>query len=244
MANQEKQAKHKKGFSLIESLICVSLFLIIVLTSLEFFDFTRNIFLKLKSKQESREAVIAALDKMKIDLLKGGSGLLEPIQLGLCEGITQEKDVLIILHKAKNLSLLNDLFEGQTQITLKSTYKVKKGMELCFFDSSKGEVKSISSVIKKDIVISSPLEYSYLKEKTGIILLKKISLFLDKNKKILRRKVNSSPSQPLLEETSIFDFTYEKTTNLASLRLALQSNKEKVYEIFVFPKNTAIATAR
>ena len=244
MAKRERQGKPEKGFSLIESVISLSIFLVIVLSSLEFFGFARNIFLKLKNKEETKEAVLSALDKMKIDLLNGGSGLLVPIQLEILEGITRNEDTLIILSKEKNLSPLNDLLAGQTRILLESTYNVKKGMELCIFDSAKGKVKSISSVDKKSIVLSSPLDFSFLKEKTCVFLLKKISLFFDEDRQTLRRKVNSSPSQPLLEEAALFYFTYEKAVNLARLRLSLQSKKEKEYEISVFPKNTALATAR
>ena len=192
----------EKGFSLMESTLALALFLIVVLASLEFFGFTRSIFLKLKDKEETREAALSALDKMRVDLLAGGSGLLEPVQLGLLEGITQNEDSLVILSKEKDLSPLNDLLEGQTRIRLQSTHKVKKGREICIFDRTKGEVKSISHTDKKSIVLSSPLNFSFLKEKTQFLLLKKISFFLDKDKQILRRKTNSSPAQPLLEDAT------------------------------------------
>jgi len=231
----------EKGFSLIESILTLALFLIVVLASLEFFGFTRSIFLKLKDKEETREAALSALDKMRADLLAGGSGLLEAIELGLVEGISQEEDSLVILSKEKNLFPLNDLLEGQTKISLLSTHKVKKGREICIFDSHKGEVKSISKVDKKSIILSSPLGFSFLKEKTQVCLLKKISLYLDKDKQILRRKTNSGPAQPLLEDAASFGFSCEKESVLVRLHLALESNKEKKYEISVFPKNAALA---
>lgn len=234
----------EKGFSLMESTLALALFLIVVLASLEFFRFSRSLFLKLKTKEETKEAALSSLDKMRVDLLAGGSGLLEPIELGFLEGISQEEGTLVILSKEKNLSPLNDLLEGQTRIGLQSISEVKKGREICIFDSHKGEAKSISQVDKKSIVLSSPLKYSFLKEKTQVLLLKKISLFLDKDKKILRRKTNSSPAQPLLEDAASFAFSYEKATNLASLQLILRSNKEKKYEISVFPKNAALAIRR
>jgi len=234
----------EKGFSLMESTLALALFLIVVLASLEFFGFTRGLFLKLKTNEETREAALSALDKMRVDLLAGGSGLLEPIELGLLEGISQEEGTLVILSKEKNLSPLNDLLEGQTRIRLQSASELKKGRDICIFDSHKGEVKSISRVDKKSIVLSSPLNFSFLKEKTQVCLLKKISLFLDMDKKILRRKTNSSPAQPLLEEAILFAFSYEKASNLARLHLALESNKEKKYEISVFPKNAALAFRR
>ena len=227
-----------------ESILALTLFLIVVLASLEFFGFTRTIFLKLKDKEETREAALSALDKMRVDLLAGGSGLLEPIKLGLLEGISQEEGTLVILSKENNLTPLNDLLEGQTRIRLQSTRDVKKGREICIFDRSKGEVKSISRVNKKSIILSSPLNFSFLKEKSQVLLLKKISLFLDKDKQILRRKTNSSPAQPLLEDAILFAFSYEKVSNMARLHLALTSNKEKKYEISVFPKNAALAFRR
>ncbi len=181
-----------------ESILALMLFLIVVLASLEFFGFTRNLFLKLKDKEETREAALLALDKIKTDLLAGGLGLLEPVELGLLEGITQNEGTLVILSKEKNLTPLDDLLEGQTRIGLQSTSDVKKGRGICIFDRYKGEVKSISRVTKKSIILSSPLNFSFLKDKSQILLLKKISFFLDKDKQILRRKTNSSPAQPLV----------------------------------------------
>ncbi len=227
-----------------ESTLALALFLIVVLASLEFFGFTRSLFFKLKTKEEIKEAALSALDKMRTDLLAGGSGLLEPIELRLLEGISQEEGTLVISSKEKSLSPLNDLLEGQTRIRLQSTHNVKKGREICIFDSHKGEVKSISRVAKKNIILSSPLKYSFLKEKTQVCLLKKISLFLDEDKQILRRKTNSGPAQPLLEDAIFFSFSYEKASNLARLQLALESNKEKKYETSVFPKNAALAFRR
>ena len=102
MNKQEEREKTHKGFSLIESLISLSLFLIIVLISLELFGRTRDIFLKLKNNEDAREAALAALDKMSTDLLGGGSGLIDPIRLGILEGVSQNSGTLIILSKEKH----------------------------------------------------------------------------------------------------------------------------------------------
>jgi len=244
MKNTKLLNDSKNGFSLIESLISLSLFLIIVLACFEFFGRTRNLFFKLKEKEEAREAVLAALDKMRTDLHLGGAGLFDPIQLGILEGISEDSGSLIILSKEKELSLCNDLAEGQTRIQLESTSELKTGREICIFDSLNGEVLSISSVDEESIVLSSPLNFSFIKEKASIILVKKISLYLDEKKPTLRRKINSSPAQPLLEETAFFDFDWDKAANLVKLRLQLKTNKEKFYEISVFPKNAALAVTR
>jgi len=236
--------KQKKGISLIESLISLSLFLVIVLACLELFGFTRNIFLKLKIQEESKSAVFSALDKMKTDILSGGSGLLEPVQLGLLESITEDEGALIILSTEKNFASLNDLVTGQTKIFFQSISSLKKKKEICIFDTLKGEIKSIVSTANKSIVLSTPLDFSYSKDNAHIYLIKKVTLFFDKNKQIIRRKINSSPAQPLLEDVASFDFSYSKTTNLVSLRISLKLNEEKEYEISIYPKNAALGAKR
>ncbi len=241
MTRQNNRKNSQNGFSLIECLISLFLFLIIVLSCLEFFTRTRNIFFKLKEKEEDREAVLAALDMMRTDLHQGGAGLSDPIQLGILEGISEDSGTLIICSKESELSLCNDLVEGQTRIQLEDTSGLKKGREICIFDSLNGEVLSISSVDKESIVLSSPLSYSFIKEKASLFLIKKISLYLDEKNLTLRRKINSSPAQPLLEETSLFGFERDKAANLVKLRLQLKTNKEKFYEISLFPKNAALA---
>jgi len=231
--------KQKKGISLIESLISLSLFLVIVLACLELFGFTRNIFLKLKIQEESKSAVFSALDKMKTDILSGGSGLLEPVQLGLLESITEDEGALIILSMEKNFASLR-----QTKIFFQSISSLKKKKEICIFDTLKGEIKSIVSTANKSIVLSTPLDFSYSKDNAHIYLIKKVTLFFDKNKQIIRRKINSSPAQPLLEDVASFDFSYSKTTNLVSLRISLKLNEEKEYEISIYPKNAALGAKR
>jgi len=236
--------RREKGLSLIESLISLSISLAIVLASLEFFGFSRSLYLKLKIHEETGLAAFSALERMKTDVLHAGLGLLDPIHLNLVEGITKADEALIILSEEKNFPPVTNLFEGQTRIQLESTEGIKKERDICIFDSSNGELKSISSVEKKSIVLSSPLSFSFLKEKTRLILLERISLFYDSKEQTIRRKVNSSPAQPLLEEAALFNFDYEKTTNLVRLRLALTSIKEKIYETSVYPKNTALVNSR
>jgi hypothetical protein len=236
--------RQENGLSLVESLISLFISLAIVLASLEFFSFSRSLYLKLKIQEETGLAAFSALERMKTDVLRAGLGLLGPIQLNLLEGITKADGALIILSEEKNFSPVTNLFEGQTRIQLESTEGIKKERDICIFDSSNGELKSISSVEKKSIALSSPLSFSFLKEKTRLILLERISLFYDSEEQTIKRKVNSSPAQPLLEEAASFNFDYEKTTNIVRLRLALTSRKEKIYETSVYPKNTALANSR
>lgn len=224
-----------------ESLLSLSLFLFLILASLEFFGFARKSFFRLKDLEETREAVLSALDKSKIDIIHAGLGLLEPIRLGVLKGVEATSNYLRMQSRDKNFNLLSELFPGQTNIYLGSTAGLTKGREICILDQNKGEVKRISSLTQKSILISSPLQYHFFKEGTELFSLKKISLFYDQKNQTIRRQVNNSPAQPLLEDVISFDFHYEEAMNLIWVRLCLKSNKEKEYESSVFTKNIALA---
>jgi len=239
-----RRKNREKGVSLVESLLSLSLFFLLFFSSLQFFGFARYSFFKLKEAEKAEEGALLALEKMKIDILQGGLGLLKPLKLGLLKGIEEKIKALIILSKEKDFHLLANVVPGQTQILLANAKGMKKGKEICIFDSKKGEIKGISSLTSKSITLDSPLNYSFLKEESSILLLRKISLFIDEKKQIIRRKVNNSSAQPLLEEIISFDFSYQEASNIINLRLVPKSEKEKKYEISVFPKNMALAYIR
>jgi len=239
-----RRKNRTKGISLVETLLSLSLFFLLFFSSLQFFGFARNAFFKLKEAQKAREGALLALEKMKIDLLQGGLGLFKPLKLGLFKGIEEKNKTLIILSKDKAYQLLDNIVPGQIQIPLETTKGMKKGREICIFDSKKGEIKRTSSLTAKSITLDSPLNCRFFKKESRVFLLKKISLFHDEKKQIIRRKVNNSPSQPLLEEVISFDFRYSEASNLMHLCLNLKSEKEKKYEIFVYPKNMALASIR
>lgn len=241
LINIDKRLNLKKGYSAVESLISFSLFLFLLLSSLQFFGFTRKSFFKLKASEEAEQAALSALEKMKIDILCAGLGLIQPIRLGLCKGIEDNSNTLIIQSRDKNFELNSDLVSGQMKIHLKTTRGLRKGREICISDPKKGEVKRISSISREYIIVSSPLGHQFLKEKTKLFSLKKISLFLDERNQTIRRKVNNSSSQPLLEDVISFDFRYEETKNIIHIRLVLKSEKEKKCEFSVFTKNMALA---
>ena len=66
-------------------------------------------------------------------------------------------------------------------------------------------------------------------------------LYLDSESKILRRKVNTSTPQPLLEDAHAFDFSFDGTTNLIYISVALLDREDKKYEISILPKNLQLA---
>ena len=239
-----KPTHSNSGFSLIESLLSLSLFLFILISSLEFFISTRNHFFDLKNEQEINQAAYATLDKIRLDLCECGRGLIAPQSIGLLDAIQVIDTTLIIQSKDKEILPENDLIAGQTFIPVVSTAGIKKGQKLCFIDSEKGEIKTIISVDKQGLTLSSSLNSSYKKNEATFILVRTISFFLDPDRGILRRKVNASPAQPLLEDVSVFNIFYEETANIVSIGLILKMKEEKEYETLVFPKNMALVNTQ
>ncbi|MGD9346124.1 MAG: hypothetical protein PVH84_09700 [Candidatus Aminicenantes bacterium] len=229
---------------MIETLLGLSFFLFILMASLEFFVSTRDHFFELKEEQEINQAAYATLDKIRLDMCECGRGLVDPQSGGLLEAIEVSDNILTIQSKDKSVPLENDLVAGQIFIPLASTAGITKGQRLCFMHPERGEVKSIISVDKGGLSLDSSLENSYFKDETTLILIRTLSFFLDAERGVLRRKVNASPAQPLLEEVVAFDVSYERTSNVISLGLVLKTKEEKKYETSIFPKNMALVLSQ
>ena len=140
----KEDAPVKKGLSLLECLLSLSLFFLIFIGSIEFFGISRNVFLRLSTEEKTEEAVSFALDRIRIDLLDSGRGLSDAMKLGLTEGIKENEKGLTIYSKERGYSLASDLFSGQERIDLQTSSNIKKGREICIYDSEKGEKKSIA----------------------------------------------------------------------------------------------------
>jgi prepilin-type N-terminal cleavage/methylation domain-containing protein len=229
------------GFSIIEVLISLSLFLIIILSSLEFFMTVKDHFFNLKKDQELNIAAFAALDKMRIDFKDSGRGLLIPQKLGIVSCVESDDKRISIRSKDKDLFLKGDLIAGSTRITLYSTSGVKKGQELTIHDGQKGEKTAVLSVDKEALVLASPINFTYSQMASEVLVMKKISFYPDEERQILRRQVNSSPAQPLLEGVEALTFSYDDTSNL--INVYLKTSEEKTYAISVFPKNMYLVSA-
>ncbi len=242
--NKKRRIWINKGISLIENLISIALFLFIVMGVLEVFSLSRDHFKKIKSSQEANTAACVALDKIRGDLQQCGKGFTDLSCPEIVTSLKAEGNTLILRRVEGCFYLNNPLFAGQTRIPLLDTSDFKKGMELIFASATYGEIQTISSVDSTGIVLFSSLINSYSIDESEFHLLNKISFYLDKSKKILRRKVNSSPAQPLCEEVESFLCSFAPETNLVKIFLTLTLDPEKIYEISVFPKNTALSTSR
>jgi type II secretory pathway pseudopilin PulG len=230
----------ERGFSLIEALISLGLSLLILLAAFEFFGITRSLFLKLKETHEQNQAIQAALVKLRIDLLHAGYGLETPLRAGVVEGIEAAGASLIILSRDEVYVLSADASPGESRVTLETVTGLSPGRLICLAEEEKAEVHSIAALEGKTILLNEPLEASYMSAIAQLLLIEEVSYFLDERSSVLRRKVNASPAQPLLDDAGIFVPAYQRESNLARVILAGKANQERTYELFVFPKNLGL----
>ncbi len=229
---------------MIETLVSLLVLSLVVFFSFEIFGPARRVFSKLKASQEESQAALSALDKARIDVLHAGLGLLQPVRLGLLPGLSEESGVLSMQSAVMAYLLAEDVSAGQTEIALESTEGLVSGKEICICDVAAGELGVISGVQGTSVLLAAPLSAPYLRAESSLILLERVSIYLDESNGIIRRKVNQSPSQPLLEEVAGFELRFEQGANLVTLRLRLSARKEKTYECTIYPKNTALAAGQ
>jgi type II secretory pathway pseudopilin PulG len=229
----------RRGFSLLESLLSLSLTLVIVLAGFEFFGVSRAFFFRLKDRSERRQAALAALDLIRDDVQRAGQGLSSPLGLGLVQGLSTDNGRLRIERCEKELFLSADIQPGQTTATLKDGEELKVKHRLCLFQGQQGQAMEILNVQDKTLTFAPPAEAFYGKEESRLLLLEVVDYYLDEQTGVIRRKENDGSGQPLLEDASLLDTALEADGRLLAIRLALRSQEEKIYETHVLPKNLA-----
>jgi prepilin-type N-terminal cleavage/methylation domain-containing protein len=234
-------AAKRQGFSLIESLLALTLFSMIVLSTLEFFGMTKKTFFKLRDTQLAQESAWAALDKIRTDLLQAGQGLIEPLRFGIVKGIEFTDGAMVLTSRAKSVALSSDALAGSSTIDIDDADDFLPGKTMCLFDKDKGEAQEVGSAGTHRLTLTAPLVHSYSKEESVVLLLHRTAYYLDAGRSTLRRKVNSGIPQPLLDGVLSYASGYDSVLNLVTVSLRLQSGSEKTYEIMAFPKNVALA---
>lgn len=237
------QRRTRPGFTLIESLISLSLFTIFTLACLEFFSHARMIFAKMKDNFEVTESIYFTLDRIRLDLHCGGQGLLTPINLSVLEPFTFTPDRISVFSSEKKIESKETLVPGQTHIELENIQGLKKNRMICIFNSKYGEIKTISGIDSTGISLSTQLENLYQPESTTILLVRTTSFYLDEPNHILRRKINNSPAQPLLEDVQEFEFGFVQDKNkIIFIRFQMNNEEDKFYEINFIPKNSILVS--
>jgi prepilin-type N-terminal cleavage/methylation domain-containing protein len=230
----------RKGFTLVELLIGMTLFLIILMAGIGFFGHARDLFFKLKDAEEDAQAAYSALDRIRMDLVRAGQGLVEPLRLGLLSAVEAGPERLTIASSEGSLSLADDLRAGDARAVLKTIDGIKKGGRVCFLEGARGEVRGVTAIESATLVLDLPVEADYAKERGLVLPVERVSFYLGTADRIVRRQVNASPAQPLIEDIGVFRYAYDPPSNLASVIIELAPHKERAYEIIVFPKNAGL----
>ena len=233
----------RTGMSLIETLIGLSLFLIITTTALEGYAALRDHFNRARDEAEIREGIYAALTTMRIDLNESGRGLARAVSLGLIEGFRPGEAGFHVFSLDTRLEAVSDLTAGQTSLALRSAAEVRRGRRICLIQGSRGETAEIASVTGNRILLCAPLENGYDRDSMRILLLREVACFFDQ-KNTLRRRVNTSSAQPLMEDAA--GLRVENTDSGPLVRVSLRHSleKEHSHELAVVLKNLALAGTR
>jgi prepilin-type N-terminal cleavage/methylation domain-containing protein len=231
----------KAGFTLIECLIGMALSLLIIVSSLQFFGQAQKAFFRLKEREEAGQSALAALDKMRVDLLHAGRGLAGEMAHGLIEAVRSTEDELLTTSFDRPLTLSGTAHAGDVRLLLASTADISSGQEICFRDGREGELRSVKSVEHGAVILEQPLERDYSPDTAALSLLENVAYFLDGPARILRRRVNAGSAQPLLENAAATIWNYDPEARLVRVRLELSVEGARPYETTVFLKNPALA---
>jgi len=231
----------KRGFSLVECLLGIALSLFVITSSLQFFGLSQKVFFRLKEREEAGQGALAALDKMRIDLLHAGQGLTGEMALGLVEAARATEDELRTTSLEKPLRLTGTARAGDTRILLASTADIASGQEICFSDGREGELRSVKRVERGAVILGQPLEREYSEASAAVSLLENVAYFLDGPARILRRRVNAGSAQPLLDYVAAAVWTCDPEARLVCVRLELCVEGAPPHETTVFLKNSALA---
>jgi type II secretory pathway pseudopilin PulG len=230
----------RKGFSLLESLVGIVVFLFIICGSLEFFGTARRVFFRLRDREESSQAAWAAMEKIQTDVRLAGQGLARPMRLGLVSAWEHDDGKSILIRGGSGPRLTADAAPGQTMLMVSETEESWAGRTVCLFNKTIGETALVLSSGGGILELASPLANGYRAAETSTVVLQKTTLYLDDAQGVLRRKADASPAQPLCEDVDAFEFSFDASSCLAAVRLALASAPEKPYVLKTLARNAAL----
>jgi len=240
--NVATSQKNKPGFSLIECLLSLTLSLLIFIWALEIFSLSKKVFYRLKEEQETILAAVTALEKIREDLETAGAGLLPSGKNFGLAPLTADSGNLLMFSKEKKLTVAAGIEANQNFLIIvpdsDSSSSLRKGRALLIKDNQKGEVVYITGLSDNHLTVSPALVESYSASESEVLLLEKIEIYFNEKQKILRRRVNDTSGQPLVEGVNNFAAFYDPGKNLVQIILGLNQPEEESYELVFYPKNT------
>jgi len=237
----------ERGFTLFECLLGLALSLFVITAGLEFFVRAQKAFSRLKEREETGQAALAAIDKMRIDLLHAGRGLSAEIGLGLVTAAEATAGELRMTSLDKELELAAEAHAGDTRLSLASTAGIAAGQRVTLREGQTGEARTITRLEAGAVIIDAPLAGSYSRAAAGLSLLELVVYYVDLPARVLRRRVNTASAQPLLENTAAATWSLDPAAPLVRIRLELGDpgvadiEGAHPHEATVFLKNPALA---
>jgi len=231
----------RRGFTLVECLVGLALSLVVVMAGLQFFGSAQKLFLRLKEREESGQAALSAVDRVRIDLLHAGRGLAEEAALGLLVPVRASDVELRTVSLEKSIVLAADAAAGGSRILLESTADIAAGQAVSLRDGPTGEIRTVTGVEGSAVVLDSPLGAGYAAATAVLALLENVAYFRDGTTRVLRRRVNASPAQPLLDHTISASWSHDPEARLVTIRIEIAAEGATSYGTTVFLKNPALA---
>lgn len=233
----------RPGFALLEAVLGLALSLLVLAAGFEFYARAQKGFARLKAREEADQSALAAVDRMRIDLLHAGRGLAAEIGLGLVAAAAADAAELRTASLERTLELAAAAGSGDTRLALVSTADVAAGQVVVLRDGAAGEVRTVVRVDPGAIVVDAPLGQGYAPggpEGLRLCLLETVAYRLDAAG-VLRRRVNASPAQPLAEDIAAAGWTLEAAAPIVRLRIQPRTEGALAHEATVFLKNAALA---
>lgn len=232
-----------KGFSLLESLISLTLSLFILVSALEVITQVKKVYYRLQAEQEVSLGASIALEKIREDLEMAGTGLNGCWPAGDRWPIEVGNSQITLLSGELMIKLAADVQAGQNWALIVpwagSGSKLRSGRIILITSQGQTDLVEIVNVSNNLVTLSPAFSSSFRRAESIAYLLEEVEIYLDLKQSTLRRKVNKTSGQPLLEEVYGFQPTYAPEMNLAWIKLQTGLKKEKTYELFFFPKNTS-----
>lgn len=241
MTGKNRTLRRERGTTLIEMLVSLTLFILIILGGLDFFARSRRLFFRLDAVQDEAERAFAALDRARLDAREAGRGLSGPLRLELLQGIDIQDDIATFLSAEAETVPTADIPAGASFLPLAVAEGFAAGREVCVFDRTHGEIRVISSVDPGGIGFAVSLAGGYRREETSVVLIRKVSLFWDRESLVLKRKINASSPQPLVEDLAEFRCRLESIPDVLKMGIRLKTAPENEYATTIFLKNMALA---
>lgn len=234
----------RPGLTLLESLLGMALSLLVMAAGFEFFGLAHKVFARVKAGEEAAHGALAAVDRMRIDLLHAGRGLVAEMELGLVAAVEADAATLRAVSLERALDLAAEARPGDTRVLLASAADIVPGREIVFSDGLGGEVRAVAAIETGAVVLREPLAGAYSPATAALSLLDRVAYFLDAPAAVLRRRANASPAQPLLEGVAAAAWSHDPEARLVRLRLELTVEGAHPHEATVFLKNPSLAVAR